>query len=72
MKHIGIILTSIAMVAVSGASFSGNARADGGQVAAGILGGLAARLRPPAPTTTHRSMSSLPPFMLSLIAIGSG
>jgi hypothetical protein len=43
MKRIVIILTTIAIVGASAASFSsGSARADGGQVAAGILGGLAA------------------------------
>ena len=42
MRRIVIILTGIAMVGASVTSFSGNARADGGQVAAGILGGLAA------------------------------
>ena len=42
MKHIVVILTSIAMVGASVASFSGDARADSGQIAAGILGGLAA------------------------------
>jgi hypothetical protein len=43
MKRIVIILTTIAIVGASAASFfSSSARADGGQVAAGILGGLAA------------------------------
>src|SRR5215472_4026984 len=43
MKRILIILTTIAIVSASAASFSSSsARADGGQVAAGILGGLAA------------------------------
>jgi hypothetical protein len=42
MKRIVIILTSIAMVGVAVASFSGSARADNGQITAGILGGLAA------------------------------
>jgi hypothetical protein len=42
VRHVMILLTSIAMVGTSVASFSGNAHADGGQVAAGILGGLAA------------------------------
>jgi len=42
VRHVMILLTSITMVGTSVASFSGNARADGGQVAAGILGGLAA------------------------------
>ena len=42
MRHVMILLTSITMVGISVTSFSGNARADGGQVAAGILGGLAA------------------------------
>jgi tetrahydromethanopterin S-methyltransferase subunit F len=42
MKRVAIILTTIAMVGALVALFSGNARADSGQVAAGILGGLAA------------------------------
>jgi hypothetical protein len=42
MKHIVIILTSIAMVGTLVASFSGNARADNGQIAASMLEGLAA------------------------------
>jgi hypothetical protein len=42
MKHIVIILTSIAMVGAQVASLPGNARADNGQIAASILGGLAA------------------------------
>jgi hypothetical protein len=42
MKHIVIILTSIAMVGAPVASFSGNARADNGQIEASILAGLAA------------------------------
>ena len=43
MKRIVIILTTIAIVGASATSFSSSsARADGGQVAAGILGGLAA------------------------------
>jgi hypothetical protein len=42
VRHVMILLTSITMVGISVTSFSGNARADGGQVAAGILGGLAA------------------------------
>jgi hypothetical protein len=52
MKRVAIILTTIAMVGALVALFSGNARADGGQVAAGILGGLATAPRPyyaPAP-----------------------
>ena len=42
MKHIVLIAMSIAMAGASVTSFSGNARADSGQIAAGILGGLAA------------------------------
>jgi len=42
MKHIVIILTSIAIVGAPVASFPGNARADNGQIAASIFGGLAA------------------------------
>jgi hypothetical protein len=41
MRHLVILLTSVAMAGTLVASFSGSARADGGQVAAGILGGLA-------------------------------
>ena len=42
MRHLVIVLTSAAIVATSVTSFSSGARADGGQVAAGIIGGLAA------------------------------
>jgi predicted ribosomally synthesized peptide with SipW-like signal peptide len=42
MKRFVIILTSIAMIGASLASFSSTARADNGQIAAGILGGLGA------------------------------
>jgi hypothetical protein len=42
MKRIVIILTSIAIVGASVALFIDNAHADNGQIAAGILGGLAA------------------------------
>ena len=75
MKHILVILTSIAMVGTLVASFSGNARADNGQIAASMLGGNAAGTNFGAaatrgPITSHRSVSSL--FTLSLIAIGRG
>jgi hypothetical protein len=42
MKHIRIVLLTVAGVCVSVASFTDSARAENGQIAAGILGGLAA------------------------------
>jgi hypothetical protein len=42
MKHILVILKSIAIVGTLVASFSGNARADNGQIAASMPGGNAA------------------------------
>ena len=51
MKHIVIILTSIAMVDALAASFAGNARADNGQIAAGMLGDLTAGINFGTPAT---------------------
>ena len=42
MKQISIILSTVATVCVSVALFTDSARAENGQIAAGILGGLAA------------------------------
>ena len=42
MKQISIILSTVAAVCVSVALFTDSARAENGQIAAGILGGLAA------------------------------
>ena len=75
MRHVMILLTSITMVGISVTSFSGNARADGGQVAAGILGGLAAgtilgAATAPRPYYAPAPVYVTPPLMLSPIAIG--
>jgi len=42
MKQVLIVLSTVAAVCVSLASFTDSARAENGQIAAGILGGLAA------------------------------
>jgi hypothetical protein len=53
MKHIVIILTSIAMAGAPVVSFPGNARADNGQIAASVVGDLAAGTVLGAATTSR-------------------
>ena len=53
MKRVMMILTSVAMVGASVASLSASARAESGQIAAGILGGLAAGTILGAATAPH-------------------
>jgi hypothetical protein len=66
VRHVMILLTSITMVGTSVASFSGNTRADGGQVAAGILGGLAAGTILGAATAPRPYYAPAPVYVIAI------